>query len=201
VKRPYNLFHRANLAMRRRDVERSFGNKATWDTPFADLVPRFAAEADAAVFDSGREHRALVADVAEIDPGGFDLVYLDPPYVSARGQGVDYLDYYHFLEGLCRPETWGARILGRYRHLPLAGRGSSPWADPKRVAGEFEGAIARFRASRLVVSYRSDGIPAIEEIERWLRKAGKRVEVIDAGKYTYALSRNRASREMILVGT
>lgn len=200
AKRPYNLFHRANLAMRRREVARSFGNKATWDTPFAALFARFAAEGDAAVFDSGRACRALAAGVSEIDAGGYDLVYLDPPYVSARGQGVDYLDYYHFLEGLCRPGTWGARILRRYRHLPLAGRGESPWSDPARVAAAFEDAIARFSAARLVVSYRSDGIPAIGEIARWLEKAGKRVQVIDLGEYTYALSRNRTSREMILVG-
>jgi len=200
AKRPYNLFHRANLAMRRRDVARSFGNKATWDKPFADLVRRFVAAADAAVFDSGQEHRALVADVAEIDPSGFDLVYLDPPYVSARGQGVDYLDYYHFLEGLCRPSGWGARILRRYRHLPLAGRGASPWSDPARVAGAFEAAIARFAASTIVVSYRSDGVPSVEEIARWLANAGKRVETVDLGSYTYALSRNRTSKEMILVG-
>jgi hypothetical protein len=29
AKRPYNLFHRANLYMRTQDVERSFGNKTT----------------------------------------------------------------------------------------------------------------------------------------------------------------------------
>jgi adenine-specific DNA methylase len=200
AKRPYNLFHRANLAMRRRDVARTFGNKTTWDTPFAVLVRRFAAEADAAVFDSGREQRALCADAAAIDPRGFDLVYLDPPYVSGRGSGVDYLDYYHFLEGLCRPEGWAARILTRYRHLPLAGRGESPWADPARIGPAFEAAIARFASARIVVSYRSDGIPTIAEIARWLQKAGKRVREIDLGEYGYALSRNRSSREIVLVG-
>ncbi len=200
AKRPYNLFHRANLAMRRRDVARSFGNKVTWDTPFPELMRRFAAEADAAVFDSGAPHVALVGDALEIDPGGAELVYLDPPYVSSRGAGVDYLDYYHFLEGLCRPEAWGARVLRKYRHLPLAGRGESPWCDPARISGAFETAIARFGAAQLVVSYRSDGIPAIDDIARWMRKAGKRVEITDVGKYTYALSRNRASREVILKG-
>ena len=29
IKRPYNLFHRANLAMREREVERSFGNNVS----------------------------------------------------------------------------------------------------------------------------------------------------------------------------
>ena len=32
MKRPFNLFHRANLYIRTNDVKRSFGNKKTWDT-------------------------------------------------------------------------------------------------------------------------------------------------------------------------
>jgi adenine-specific DNA-methyltransferase len=200
AKRPYNLFHRANLSMRRRDVERSFGNKTTWDCPFGDLIRRFAGQADKAVFDSGRECRTFKADVLEIDPTGFDLVYLDPPYVSARGVGVDYLDYYHFLEGLSNPKAWPNRILHRYKHKTIQGRGQSPWCSPERIRGAFEKAIERFSRSTLVVSYRSDGIPSIEEIAAWLKKAGKRVKIVDAGKYTYALSRNRRSREAVLIG-
>lgn len=201
AKRPYNLFHRSNLAMRRRDVRRSFGNKTTWDRPFAELFLRFAAEADAAVFDSGRACAAEQADALARDPSGFDLVYLDPPYVSGRGAGVDYLDYYHFLEGLADPGRWSERILHRYKHKPLLGRGQSPWRDPARMAPAFEEAIRRFSASILVVSYRSDGIPSIDAIASCMTAAGKRVAVHDAGAYTYALSRNKRSREVILVGT
>ncbi|MCP4604078.1 MAG: DNA methyltransferase [Proteobacteria bacterium] len=200
VKRPYNLFHRANLEMRLRKVERSFGNKTTWERPFSELIHRFAAQADSAVFDSGRLCRSICADVMEIDPSGFDLVYLDPPYVSARGAGVDYFDYYHFLEGLSSPKNWSSRILNRYKHKPLKGRGESPWCDPKRICSVFESAIGGFSDSVLVISYRSDGIPSIVEIETYLKKAGKRVEIIDTGPYTYALSRNRRSREVVLVG-
>jgi len=32
--------------------------------------------------------------------GNYDLAYIDPPYISAQGVGVDYLEFYHFLEGL-----------------------------------------------------------------------------------------------------
>jgi len=200
AKRPYNLFHRANLSMRRREVRRSFGNKATWDRPFADHMRALAREADAAIFDSGARCEARAGDALSMDAGAFDLVYLDPPYVSAKGVGVDYLDFYHFLEGLCRPEGWEARILHRYRHKPSRGRGESPWSDPGRIAGVFEEAISRFAAARLVVSYRSDGVPSIEEIARWMRRAGKVVRVVDAGTYVYALSRNRRSREIVITG-
>ena len=33
-KRPFNLFHRANLNLRLNEVERSFGNKTSWDGAF-----------------------------------------------------------------------------------------------------------------------------------------------------------------------
>jgi len=199
-KRPYNLFHRANLAMRRRDVPRGFGNKATWDTPFPAHLERLAAAADRAVFAGARPCRAGRGDVLEADPAGFDLVYLDPPYVSGRGTGVDYLDFYHFLEGLAEPAGWEGRILHRYRHKPLRGRGAGPWSHPARIAGAFEAAIERFAPAVLVISYRSDGIPSVSEIAGWLGRAGKRVEVVDIGRYTYALSTNRRSREVVLVG-
>jgi adenine-specific DNA methylase len=200
AKRPYNLFHRANLSMRRREVSRTFGNKTTWERPFPELIDRYSREVDRAVFDSGHPCRASRADVEEIDPGGFDLVYLDPPYVSAKGVGVDYLDYYHFLEGLVGPDGWEDRILTRYKHKPLRGRGESPWSDARRISGSFEAVIERFAGAILVVSYRSDGIPGIDVIADFMKRAGKRVEVVDAGAYTYALSRNRRSREVVLVG-
>ena len=186
--------------MRERQVKRSFGNKTTWDRPFEGLINRCAKETDAAVFPSGRPCHALQSDVLDLDPTGYDLVYLDPPYVSKKGAVVDYLDYYHFLEGLAAPETWPDRILHKYKHKPVFGRGQSPWCDPERIASVFEQTIDRFSASALVISYRSDGIPSIDELALFLERAGKRPEIVDAGKYTYALSRNTRSHEVVLVG-
>jgi adenine-specific DNA methylase len=200
AKRPYNLFHRANLAMRRREVSRSFGNKTTWDTPFPQLIVRFAAETDRAVFTGRSRCRARCADISDVDLAARDLVYLDPPYVAANGTGVDYLDYYHFLEGLCAPPGWADRILHRYKHKPLEGRGTSPWCNPSRIGEAFAAALGGCGRAIVVVSYRSDGVPSVEEIANMLIRAGKSVEVIDCGKYTYALSRNRRSREALLVG-
>lgn len=201
AKRPYNLFHRANLNMRRRKVKRSFGNKTTWERPFEELFRRYAKEADRAVFDSGHQARAFVSDVLDVNPEGFDLVYLDPPYVSAKGVGVDYLDYYHFLEGLVHLDSWPGRILHKYKHKPLKGRGQNPWCDAKRIGQVFKDALLRFSESILVVSYRSDGIPSIDELTGYLKKIGKRVKLVDVGKYTYALSHNKRSREIIVVAT
>lgn len=200
AKRPYNLFHRANLYMRRQDVARSFGNKTTWDRPFSELIRRFSLQADQAVFDSGQPCRTLHSDIFDIDPTGYDLVYLDPPYVSANGAGVDYLDYYHFMEGMLNPESWSERILHRYKHKPILGRGTSPWIDAGQIGEAFEAVLTLFAKSIIVISYRSDGIPGIHELTDLLAKFGKKVEIVDGGRYTYALSRNRRSKEIIIIG-
>jgi hypothetical protein len=66
IKRPFNLFHRKNLYLRFSDVERNFGNKATWDTPFEVHFRKFVDETNQAVFSNGQYNRALNLDVFDI---------------------------------------------------------------------------------------------------------------------------------------
>src|SRR5579885_352010 len=55
-----------------------------------------------AVFDNGRSNKALNNDVFQIpEDVTFDLLYLDPPYVSPHSDN-DYTRRYHFVEGLSR---------------------------------------------------------------------------------------------------
>ncbi len=200
AKRPYNLFHRANLSLRRSDVRRSFGNKTTWDTPFPTLMERFANEADGAVFRGEGAVTVRRADVDELDFSTFDLVYLDPPYMPSRGVGVDYADYYHFLEGLCLDDgEWEANLLPRYRHRPLRGRGTSLFCRPDTIGGAIAQLVARIPGT-VVISYRSDGIPSIEALAAMLKRAGRRVEIRDAGSVHYALSTRRTPHEVALIG-
>ncbi|MCC7292682.1 MAG: DNA adenine methylase [Phycisphaerales bacterium] len=198
AKRPYNLFHRANLYMRLADVERTFGNKATWDTPFEAHLRAFAREANDAVFDNGLPCRAVCADALEIEPG-FDLVYIDPPYVSASGVGVDYREFYHFLEGLVRYEEWPMLIDATLKHRPLA-RKADPWARAETIADCFTRLFDRFRGSILAVSYRSNGIPSVEALEALLRERKRHVVCHARAEQPYALSTDRATREVLLVG-
>lgn len=199
AKRPYNLFHRNNLYMRTADVQRSFGNKASWDRSFDEHVQKFAREANQAMIDSEGKCRALCLDVLAIEPE-YDLVYIDPPYVSGRGVGVDYRDFYHFLEGLMHYKQWPGMIDRTSKHLRLL-RQSNPWSDPARVKDCFAKVFNHFCESILVVSYRSDGIPPIEEINELLSAVKGRVEVVDAGSYQYALSTRRSTNEVLLIGT
>lgn len=199
AKRPYNLFHRRNLYMRLAAVERSFGNKTTWDRPFESHFRQFAAEAGAAVF-PGPSCIATQADAIDV-AGAYDLVYIDPPYLNARGGGVDYLGFYHFLEGLADYAKWHERINYGRRHRPMRAS-PSPWARAATIEQAFIGVFERFADSTLAVSYRSDGIPSPNRLVELLGRVKPNVAVHTLDRrYTYALSVNRRSSEILLVGT
>lgn len=199
VKRPYNLFHRKNLYMRLAEVERSFGNKASWDKPFEEWFHIFLDEANQAVFAGERRCQAFRGDAVEL-PGVYDLVYIDPPYISRRGVAVDYADFYHFLEGLCIYDEWRAQIDWRSKHRRMV-RTPNPWTDKADIYAAFDSCFRRFADSILVVSYRSDGIPGIDELSRLMAQYKSHVEVTIFGEYTYALSTNKRSQEVLLIGT
>ncbi len=199
-KRPYNLFHRKNLYMRLAKVKRSFGNKVTWDKPFELHFRDFVRQANAAVFSSETVCSVTNVDAAEVQ-GDYDLVYIDPPYVNARGVGVDYHGFYHFLEGLATYDTWAQRIDHDSKHKRLKPQ-KSPWTNSRRVRHAFRAVFERFADSVLVVSYRSDGIPSLDDLVGMLRefKSHVRLELL-TGSYTYALSTNRRSTEALIVAS
>ncbi|MCX6027916.1 MAG: DNA adenine methylase [Chloroflexi bacterium] len=198
VKRPYNLFHRKNLYVRFADVERSFGNKASWDRPFDEWFRMFVEEANQAVFENGKVNSALNLDAIEI-LGDFDLVYIDTPYIPKSGVGVDYLDFYHFLEGLALYDEWDQHVDRKSKHLRFKPR-SSEWTDKSRIYAAFDRLFGKYHDSVLVVSYRSDGIPSVEELIGILRRYKPRVRVEHYGQYKYALSTNGKSEEILVIG-
>ena len=199
IKRPYNLFHRKNLYIRLAEVDRTFGNKTTWDRPFDEWFRVFAEEANRAVFDNGQRNCALNLDAADV-PGEYDLVYIDPPYVSNRGVAVDYRDFYHFLEGLTMYDEWGQHIDRRSKHRRLKPR-PSEWADKNRIRAAFDRLFRRYQDSIIVVSYRSDGIPSESELVFLLKQYKRNVRVEHFGQYKYVLSTNSESGEILLIGT
>lgn len=199
IKRPYNLFHRKNLYVRLADVPRSFGNKATWDRPFDDWFRKFIAEANDAVFANGKPNRSVNKDAMDVS-GSFDLVYIDTPYISSRGQAVDYYWYYHFLEGLASYEEWINRIdldSDHRRLMPLR----SQWTDKRRILAAFDRLLARYVSSIIVLSYRSDGIPSEQELINLIKNYKHNVDVRHFGSYKYVLSKNSESREILFIGT
>ena len=197
IKRPFNLFHRKNLYLRFSDVERNFGNKATWDTPFEVHFRKFVDEANQAVFSNGQHNKALNLDVFNIE-GEFDLVYIDTPYISKTGVGVDYFSFYHFLEGLINYPKWAELIDYRTKHKKLKGDGSV-WINKNKIYSAFDQLFKKFQKSILVVSYRADGIPSVEELLNLLKKYKQNVKESKRKNYKYVLSTNH-SEEVLLIG-
>lgn len=195
AKRPYNLFHRKNLYMRGADVPRSFGNKATWDTPFPALVHRFLKEANGAVI-PGRA--TVVRFPADECAEQADLVYMDPPYINAKGCADDYADFYHFLEGLVEYTAWPARIDPRRKHLPMVRR-KNRWLDPASVEDAYERVLGQHERSAIALSYRSDGTPTVDRLRDMLLRFKPHVQVIELSRYQYALSTNLKSAEVLLI--
>jgi adenine-specific DNA-methyltransferase len=196
IKRPYNLFHRKNLYVRQSDVERSFGNKATWDKPFEVHFRKFVQEVNNCVFPNGKQCKAINYDVFEI-PETYDLVYIDTPYIPKKGEIVDYRDAYHFLEGLTIYDEWAELIDHSRKHKPLK-KESCVWNSKTEIMDAFDRLFEKFKDSILVISYRSDGIPSEEEFIGLLKKYKKNIKEVKATDFKYALSK-RDSKELLFV--
>ncbi len=199
-KRPYNLFHRKNLYMRISDVKRSFGNKKTWDTPFEKHFKEFVKEINNLVFDNHRENKSLNFDSLKFPPNiEADLVYIDTPYFSEHSNmGVDYRDFYHFLEGMCDYKNWNKKIDRKSKHLRLK-KEKSVFEDRNKIYSAFDILFQKFRNKIIIVSYRSGGIPTEEEMINLLKKYKKNVQVFKK-KFKYALS-NNGSEELLFIAT
>ena len=196
IKRPYNLFHRKNLYIRFQNVKRSFGNKVSWDTPFDVHFKNFIKEANNAVFSNDETNISINKNVLDID-NNYDLVYIDSPYISENGIGVDYLDFYHFLEGIANYENWHQIIdfNSKHRRLKL---NSSDWNKKEKITNSFECLIKQFKDSIIIISYRSDGIPSVEQIKNILVQNGKEVTISESREMKYALS-NKKSSEILII--
>lgn len=195
-KRPYNLFHRKNLYVRTSNVKRSFGNKVTWDKSFEEHFYKFIKQINDAVFDNQKGNISFCKDIFELDVIA-DLIYIDTPYIPQKGSITTYREFYHFLEGLTMYENWNSKIDYNSKHRRLLPK-YSVWDDKKRIKFAFDTLIEKYKKSILVISYRSDGIPTIEEISEQLKKHGKKVH-IETVDYQYVLSKKRNLKEVLII--
>lgn len=205
IKRPFNLFHRKNLNIRTADVERNFGNKTTWEGSFKNYLSKFANEANNLVFDSGNKCRALNKSLFDIDPYGYDLVYIDSPYVKKEGsnESSNYLNGYHFLEGLSNYENWDKLIDYDTQNLRLKNISEHNDFSKGKIYKTFEEILFKFKKNTIVLSYKKGGIPSIEYIKKMMQKMGKKVYTRSM-HYHYALNHQNGdavnNREVLIIG-
>ena len=196
IKRPYNLFHRKNLYVRLQNVERSFGNKKTWDTSFEIHFRKFIAEANNAIFNNGQNCRSINQNIFDIAPN-YDFVYIDTPYLNNKGIGVDYADFYHFLNGLVDYDNWEKKIDYKSKHLRLQ-RQPNIWNNSNTIHQAFKQLFTQFKNSTMAISYRSNGIPTIEELVNILEGLGKKVKIYQSNNIKYVLSTTQTNEILIV---
>lgn len=199
MKRPYNLFHRANLHMRTANVKRSFGNAKTWSAEIVDHATKCVKELDSMPCMPSCSHNVTALDWFDLlkSAGDYDLVYLDPPYIDQKGRAINYSDFYGFLEGLVDYQLFGSADTSA-PHRPMA-RKKSIWSDPKEVVSALATARNRWPEAAIILSYRIDSIISVTELENAIGGRGFETGIIDLGRYGYALSKSKDSREVIVL--
>jgi adenine-specific DNA-methyltransferase len=190
VKRPFNIFHRKNINIRTADVHRTFGNKATWDKSFDNHYRKFVLEINKSVFNSNKNCYALNKDIFEIENKDYDLVYLDPPYISnnSSNENSNYLKCYHFLEGIINYEKWGDLIDYSSNILMLDNNYKENHFQKGNIEDSFEKLICKFKHNKIVLSYKDNGIPDIKTIIQILEDNNKKTKIHKLA-YKYALNK------------
>jgi adenine-specific DNA-methyltransferase len=201
LKRPFNLFHRKNLYLRRANVVRTFGNKRTWDINFSVAFRKFALETSSKVFSNQKINKALCNDVMQLRRTDYDLVYLDPPYQRpTEAHPKDYFSMYHFLEGLVDYDNWASRIDVSKKNKPLLTKLSK--LDNLNPLERISTVVEKFQSSTIAISYGTPGVPTVAELKSLLKNYKKNVEVFDT-EFSYKLNKKNGSklREILIIGS
>ncbi|MBI4222593.1 MAG: DNA methyltransferase, partial [Planctomycetes bacterium] len=183
-----------------RDVERSYGNKKTWNTNFGKLIKRFNEEVSGKVFSNGSKHEAISHDILDIEDGGFDLVYLDPPYARAdEKMPKDYRELYHFLDGMVGYDNWAENIDLNTKNKRLI-RQKNHWNEGK-IENNFDALFKKFKDSIIVLSYGEPGYPSIYKIKKLLLKYKSKVRIAKK-EYKYKLNHRNGHGlyEVLIIG-
>lgn len=128
------------------------------------------------VIDNGRKNEALHSDLFELPRRKVDLVYLDPPYVP-RSDDNCYVKRYHFLEGLsCYWEGLPVDTTTKVRKIA---KKYTPFSYRRTAIEAFDRMFARFKNSKIALSYSSNGYPDLEQLEQLLGKYKSNVQVFE----------------------
>lgn len=195
TKRPYGLFHRKNLHIRNAEVNRSFGNKKTWDTSFEVHFLKFISQANSSIFNNKQDNISFNKNIFNLKEDNFELVYLDPPYIPEKGSFTYYGDFYHFLEGISNYYDWFENIDGSKKHKPFSIE-KNPFENKDANKDMIFKLLEKFKNKTILFSYRSDGIPTIEEIIDKLTGSHKKIDIYNID-HQYVLSKKNMQEVLI----
>ncbi len=159
------------------------------------------AVCNAAVFQNGHICQAEHRDVFEV-PTGWDLVYMDPPYVP-RSDDNCYVKRYHFLEGLSR--YWENCEIVQTSRVKKLKKPFTPFSYRRSAIEAFDKMFRHFADSQLVLSYSSNAFPSLDELVSLMKRYKRQVDVFSK-PHTYHFGTHGAAKrnqvdEYLIVGT
>jgi adenine-specific DNA-methyltransferase len=201
-KRPFNLFHRPNLGIRtNKSVDRSFGNLTTWEKSFREHMVQGLGELLAYRRDRLPSAQILPSGDVSLLSSGYDLVYLDPPYVSVdeRRNRDNYWRRYHFLEGLSKYSDWSSLIDGQSTiRMMQEPAHFTDWSRRAHFKEKLFALIDSHRHSTVVLSYVKSAYPDDVAIREFFETRFSRVTV-HSTEHNHALSGSK-KRELLFIG-
>lgn len=200
-KRPFNLFHRKNLYLRENCQRNTkFGNWRTWERNFTELTSRAAKDLSKAKnIRTGTVNVLPPTDASVLSPG-YDLVYIDPPYLKKTSNDLNYQDRYHFLEGLARYHDWSQLIDYQKKTRCILGREEIiNWNIKSLFRDRLFDLINTHRNSTVVLSYETNGYPNVKELEKHFKSTFKDVSIVTQ-KLSHSLRRGQ-KEEVLIIGS
>lgn len=160
----------------------TFTGKKGWDgrldlrlsmqEQFLDAVEKF----NRSIFSNGKQNQAFCEDVFNLDPRGYDCVYIDTPYVSPFSD-CDYTRRYHFVEGFCT--YWRGVQINPDTSTKKIKSYKTDFSSKTTAVDAFARLFQHFRHSILAVSYSSNGIPSRNQMVELLKSVKKSVSVFE----------------------
>lgn len=133
----------------------------TWDVRSNKLFVLI----DLPVVNNGEKNKSYNKDgVVLLQEISGDILYIDPPYNERQ-----YLPNYHVLETAAKydfPELHG--ITGQRPYESQR----SDFCSKRKVVGAFDSLLANAKFKHIVLSYNTDGIMTLDEIEKTMKKYG-----------------------------
>ncbi len=180
--------HRACMKRRPRGIFTYTGNRyqdgrADLRMNLSEHFVKAVQEWNDSVFDNGRANHALNYDVFDIPmDASYDLVYIDPPYLSPMSDN-DYTRRYHFVEGYA--SYWQSDEIQEHTLTKKIKSKPSAFSSKSTIFEAFDRLFEKFKDSTLLVSYSSNSIPSKEDMVDLLKKYKQDVTVYE---YDYKYS-------------
>jgi adenine-specific DNA-methyltransferase len=198
-KRPFNLFHRANLQLRTSTSDVKFGNRTTWARPFPELMLKAYREV------ARTQASAMLLPVRVAEPtaamnlsGNFDAIYIDPPYLKLRKKTESYLERYHFLEGLARYHEWPSLIVHKSPLKQIRRDAVQEWAEKADFRQNLVQLIQKHKSRQVILSYVSGEYPTEADLLEIFEDNFARVRLARRS-FSRALSKKKFV-EILLIG-